>query len=226
LCRQLGNDQFEDMTMQLQIRFPDTFPLHGVERDAFETKLRDALHCIFDGRRVRQLAEQVDVRRPFEPSDVLPLRRIGDEHTFEQCMTLDRCRFDDMSVGLRRVVMNAVGARLGLELTEPGIAAGLARQDTDATNRLPPSRPPSRCRTRTGLLTFAIAAGTAVAVLGAATTAWKISHPAATARMVAAVISTSPAQTLRDMASNVPDDGRPYRISVQVEPQGTDARSH
>ena len=194
--------------MQLQIQFPDTFPLHGIERDAFETKLRDALHCVFDGRRVRQLAEQVDVRRPFEPSDVLPLRR-----------------FDDISVGLRRVLMNAVGARLGLELTEPGIAASLAAGDANATNRLPPQHPPSSRRAWAGPVALAIAAGTAVGVLGAATTAWKISHPAATARMVAAFVSTSPAR-LRDMASSVPDDGRAYRISAQVEPQGTDAGSH
>ncbi|WP_353558461.1 hypothetical protein [Paraburkholderia terrae] len=76
------------MTMQLHIHFPDNFPLHGIERDAVETKLRNALHDLFDGHRVRQLADQVDARRAFYPSGVLPLRHIGDEHTFEQCMTL------------------------------------------------------------------------------------------------------------------------------------------
>ncbi|MEM5373242.1 hypothetical protein V4C53_45865, partial [Paraburkholderia azotifigens] len=144
--------------MQLQIRFPDTFPLHGVERDAFEAKLRYALHYVFDGRRVRRLAEQVDARRPFEPSDVLPLRRIGDEHTFEQCMTLDRCRFDDMSMVLRRVVMHAIAARLGLELSELGIATGTVGQDESATNRPPSKAPPSLRRARTVRGALAIAA--------------------------------------------------------------------
>lgn len=212
--------------MQLQIQFPDTFPLHGIERDAFEAKLRDALHYVFDGRRVRQLAEQVDVRRPFEPSDVLPLRRIGDEHTFEQCMTLDRCRFDDMSMPLRRVVMHAIGARLGLELAEPDIAAGIVSPGADATNRPPPKRPSSPGRGRTVLAALAIAAGAAVGVLATTTATWKIARSAATAPMVATGVSTSPAQTLRDLASSVPDDGRPYRVSVHVEPQGTDAGSH
>jgi hypothetical protein len=166
------------MTMQLQIRFPDTFPLHGVERDAFEAKLRDALHYVFDGRRVRRLAEQVDARRPFEPSDVLLLRRIGDEHTFEQCMTLDRCRFDDMSMALRRVVMHAIAARLGLELSEPGIATGIVGQDVDATNRPSPKTPPLPCRARTVRAVLAIAAGTATGVLATATAMWKIASPA------------------------------------------------
>lgn len=212
--------------MQLQIRFPDTFPLHGVERDAFEAKLRDALHYVFDGRRVRRLAEQVDARRPFEPSDVLPLRRIGDEHTFEQCMTLDRCRFDDMSMALRRVVMHAIAARLGLELSEPGIATDIVGQDEDATNRPLPKTPPLSRRARIVRAALAIAAGTATGVLVTATAMWKIASPAAKASMVVTVVSTSPAQTLRDLASSVPEDRRPYRVSVQVEPQGTDIGSH
>ncbi|TCG09605.1 hypothetical protein BZM27_04635 [Paraburkholderia steynii] len=224
--RRSGNDEREDTTMQLQIGFPDTVPLHGIERDAFEAKLRDALHYVFDGRRVRQLAEQVDVRRPFEPSDVLPLRRIGDEHTFEQCMTLDRCRFDDMSMALRRVVMHAIGARLGLELAESGIATGIVSQDEGATNRLAPKFPLPLRHGWTGFAALAIAAGTAVSVLATATTMWKIARPAATASMVATVVSTSPAQTLRDLAGSVPDDRRPYRVSVQVEPQGTDTGQH
>jgi hypothetical protein len=213
------------MTMQLQIRFPDTFPLHGVERDAFEAKLRDALHYVFDGRHVRRLAEQVDARRPFEPSDVLPLRRIGDEHTFEQCMTLERCRFDDMSMALRRVVMHAVDARLGLELSEPGIATGIVAQDEDATNRPSPKTLPSPRRAWTVRVARAIA-GTATGALATATAMWKIASHAATASMVVTVVSTAPAQTLRDLASSVPDDRRPYRVSVQVEPQGTDTGSH
>ena len=218
--------------MQLQIRFPDTFPLHGVERDAFEAKLRDALHYDFDGRRVRRLAEQVDARRPFEPSDVLPLRRIGDEHTFEQCMTLERCRFDDMSMALRRVVMHAIAARLGLELSEPGIATGIVGHEEDATNRPSSRTPPLPCRARTVRAVLAITAGTAgtagtaAGVLVTATAMWKIASPADTASMVVTVVSTSPAQTLRDLATSVPDDRRPYRVSVQVEPRGTDTGSH
>ncbi|WP_143325755.1 hypothetical protein [Paraburkholderia ribeironis] len=105
----------------MQIQFPDTFPLHGIERDAFEAKLRTALHYVFDGSRVRQLAEQVDARRPFEPSDVLQVRRIDDEQVFEQCMTLDRCRFDDMSMALRRVVTRAIGTRSALSRPSPAL---------------------------------------------------------------------------------------------------------
>lgn len=51
--------------MKLRIAFPDSFPLQGGERDAFEEKLRD---------------EKVDARRPYQLSDLLPLRRIGDGH--------------------------------------------------------------------------------------------------------------------------------------------------
>ncbi|WP_091810309.1 hypothetical protein [Burkholderia sp. WP9] len=39
------------------------------------------------------------------------------------------------------------------------------------------------------------------------------------ASLSATVDSTSPAQTLRELASSVPDDRRPYRVSVQIEPQ-------
>lgn len=58
--------------MLLHIHFPDNFPLHGIERDAFKTKLRNAMHDLFDGHRVRQLADQVDARRACDPSGVLP----------------------------------------------------------------------------------------------------------------------------------------------------------
>jgi hypothetical protein len=214
------------MTMQLQIRLPFNFPLHGNERDAFEAKLRAALRYVFDGRRVRQLAGQIDVRRPFEPSDVPPLGRIGDEHTFEQCMTLDRCRFDDMSVRLRRVLTNVVGARLGLELTEPRIVSRIIVRKADATNRLSPNTPPTPHPRRAGFLALTIAAGTAVRLMTIATTAWKFAHPAAPAPKVATIVSTSPAQTLRDLTSNMLDDGRVYRVTVLVEPQGADAGSH
>ncbi|WP_325621297.1 hypothetical protein [Paraburkholderia sp.] len=185
--------------MQLQIQFPDTFALHGVERDAFEAKLRDAPHDVCDGSRVRQLAEQVDARRPFEPSDVR---------------------------ALRRMVMHAIGARLGLDLAEPGIAADTVGQNKDATNRLEPNIPLTPRRRRGSFLAPAIAAGMAVGVLATATTLRKIAHPAATAPMVATVVSMSPAQTLRDLASGVPDGGRLYRVPVRVELQGTDAGSH
>ncbi|EUC20912.1 hypothetical protein [Paraburkholderia hospita] len=136
------------MTMQLHIHLPDNFPLHGIERDAFETKLRNALHDLFDGHRVRQLVDQVDARRAFDSSGVLSLRHIGDEHTFEQCMTLDHCRFEDMSTVPRRMVLNAVGARLGLDLMEPRIAPLPNGEKEDATNRLPPFSPTSKVQAR------------------------------------------------------------------------------
>ncbi len=86
--------------MELQIRYPEEFPLHGLDRDAFEAKLRDALHYCFYGRKIRQLAEQIDARRAPTYQGALPLRQIADEHAFEECMTLDGCRIDDMSVSL------------------------------------------------------------------------------------------------------------------------------
>ncbi|MBN3856775.1 hypothetical protein G3N59_25680 [Paraburkholderia sp. Ac-20340] len=115
---------------------------------------------MFNGSRVRQLADQVDARRAFTPSDALPLRRIGDEHAFEECLSLDRCRFEDMSSPLHRQVLNAVGERLGLP-------------------------------------------------------------------MVTTVVSTSSlAQTLRELASSVPDDRQSYRVSVQVEPLVPPGEAH
>jgi hypothetical protein len=51
--------------------------------------------------------------------------------------------------------------------------------------------------------------------------AWKITRPAVP--LIATVVSTSPAQTLRELASSVPDDHRLYRVSVQIEPQDTGA---
>lgn len=201
----------------LQIQFPDNFPLRGIERDAFETKLRDALHYVFDGRRVRQLAEQVDARRPFESPDVLPLRRIGDEHAFEQCLTLDSCRFDDMSAALRRLVLQSVSGRLGVEVAEPSLAARVAGEDVPATNRQsPPS--PARSPRRGGSMGLAVSLGTSVAC---AAFAWHVTHAASTGAvpLTATVLSTTPAQALRDLASSVPTDQRPYRITVQVVPQ-------
>ncbi|MEM5373476.1 hypothetical protein V4C53_47305, partial [Paraburkholderia azotifigens] len=110
--------------------------------------------------------------------------------------------------------------------SELGIATGTVGQDESATNRPPSKAPPSLRRARTVRGALAIAAGTAVSVLATATSMWKIARPAATASMVATVVSMSPAQTLRELAGSAPDDRRPYRVSMQVEPQGTDTGSH
>lgn len=45
--------------------------------------------------------------------------------------------------------------------------------------------------------------------------AWWMARPIAPS-MVAMVMSTTPARKLRDLAGSIRDDGRPYRISVQV----------
>ena len=208
----------EDMTMQLHIHFPDNFPLDGIERDAFETKLRNALHDLFDGHRVRQLADQVDPRRAFDPSEVLPLRHIGDEHTFEQCMTLDHCRFEDMSIVLRRMVLNAVGAPL--DLMEPRIAQLPNGEEEDATNRLPPFSPTNKVRRVWTTVQKRLGLAMVLVATAGGAAAWWMARPVATS-MVAMVVSTTPARTLRDLAGSVRDDGRPYRISVRVEPQAT-----
>ena len=109
--------------MNLKITYPDDFPLHGLDRDVFETKLRDALRFCFYGNTIRQLAERVDARRPRVVPDALPLRQIADEHAFEDCMTLDGCRIDDMSAPLRRNLLRSVGARIGLTISEWGDSA-------------------------------------------------------------------------------------------------------
>ena len=204
--------------MQLHIHFPDNFRLHGIERDAFGTKLRNALHDLFDGHRVRPLADQVDVRRAFDPSGVLPLRRIGDGHTFQQCTTLDHRRFKDMSTVLRRMILNAVGARLGLDLMETRTVSLSSGEEKDATNRLTPFSPTGKVRRlwttvqkRPGLAMVLVATIGGVA-------AWWMARPIAPS-MVATVVSTTPAQALRALAGSVREDGRPYRISVQIEPQ-------
>jgi len=88
--------------MNLKITYPNDFPLYGLDRDMFETKLRNALRFCFYGNTVRQLAERVDARRAREVPDTLPLRQIADENAFEDCMALDGCRIDDMSAPLRR----------------------------------------------------------------------------------------------------------------------------
>ncbi|MFP3277279.1 MAG: hypothetical protein RXR52_41180, partial [Paraburkholderia sp.] len=64
-----------------------------------------------------------------------------------------------------------------------------------------------------------LAAGLCAVAIGGA--AWKLTRPAVP--LSATVVSTSPAQTLRELASSVPDDRRPYRVSVQIEPQDAGA---
>ena len=104
--------------MNLKVTYPDDFPLHGLDRDMFETKLRSALRFCFYGNTIRQLAERVDARRVHMVPDALPLRQIADEHAFEDCMALDGCRIDDMSAPLRRNLLRSVGARIGLTISE------------------------------------------------------------------------------------------------------------
>ena len=106
--------------MNLKITYPDDFPPHGLDRDMFETRLRNALRICFYGNTVRQLAERVDARRARVVPDALPLRQIADEHAFEDCMALDGCRIDDMSAPLRRNLLRNVGARTGLTISEWG----------------------------------------------------------------------------------------------------------
>jgi hypothetical protein len=203
--------------------------LNGLDRDMFETKLRDALRFCFYGTTVRQLAERVDARRARVASDALPLRQIADEHAFEDCMALDGCRIDDMSALLRRNLLRSVGARIGLTVSEwgdnalplfdePVNDAASHAMETVGTNRQSVDIPPIQDRQAPHPSRIWLAAGlcAAVAVGGAA---WKSTRPVAP--LNATVVSTSPAQTLRDPASSVPDDRRPYRVSVQIEPQDT-----
>ncbi len=109
--------------MNLKITYPDDFPLHGLDRDMFETRLRNALRFCFYGNTVRQLAERVDARRARLVPEALPLRQIADEHAFEDCMALDGCRIDDVSAPLRRNLLRNVGARTGLTISEWGDSA-------------------------------------------------------------------------------------------------------
>jgi len=215
--------------MNLNITYPDDFPLHGLDRDMFETRLRNALRFCFYGNTVRQLAERVDARRAREVPDALPLRQIADEHAFEDCMALDGCRIDDMSAPLRRNLLRSVSARMGLTISEWGDSAlpspdepvnhvAAHAMDVRATDRQPVETPAIHDRqapriSRIWLVTVLCAA---VAIGGAG---WKLTRPAVP--LSATVVSTSPAQTLRELASSVPDDRRPYRVSVQIEPQDT-----
>ena len=51
--------------MNLKVTYPDDFPLHGLDRDMFETKLRSALRFCFYGNTVRQLAADLLVLSAF-----------------------------------------------------------------------------------------------------------------------------------------------------------------
>ncbi|MEW6347311.1 MAG: hypothetical protein AB1704_42340 [Pseudomonadota bacterium] len=217
--------------MNLKITYPNDFPLHGLDRDMFETRLRNALRFCFYGNTVRQLAERVDARRAREVPDALPLCQIADEHAFEDCMALDGCRIDDMSALLRRNLLRNVGARIGLTilewgdnalplLDEPVNHAASLPTEAGATNRRPAGIPETQDRQapRTSRVLLATGLCAAVAIGGAA---WKLTRPAAP--LSATVVSTSPAQTLRELASSAPDDRRPYRVSVQIEPQDSGA---
>ncbi|MFM0671518.1 hypothetical protein [Paraburkholderia sediminicola] len=208
--------------MNLKITYPNDFPLHGLDRDMFETRLRDALRFCFYGNTIRQLAERVDARRARVVPDALPLRQIADEHAFEDCMTLDGCRIDDMSAPLRRTLLRNVGARIGLTISEWGDSALPSldelvnhAMETRATNRQPVEIPAIYDRQAPRTSRVLLAAGLCAAAIGGAT--WKLTRPAAP--LSATVVSISPAQTLRELASSVPDDRRPYRVSVQIEPQ-------
>ncbi|CAN7682775.1 hypothetical protein LJR029_003371 [Caballeronia sp. LjRoot29] len=215
--------------MNLKITYPDDFPLHGLDRDMFETKLRNALRFCFYGTTVRQLAERVDVRRALVVPDVLPLRQIADEHTFEDCMALDGCRIDDMSAPLRRNLLRNVGARIGLTISEwddsalpslgePAHHAASLATEASATNRQSAGVPKIQDRHAPRTSRVLLAAGLCAVAIGGA--AWRWTRPAAP--LSATVVSTSPAQTLRELASSVPGDRRPYRVSVQIEPQDSD----
>ena len=143
-------------------------------------------------------------------------------------MTLDGCRIDDMSAPLRRNLLRNVGARTGLTISEWGDSALPSLDEPvnhaadnamkpHATNRRAINIPPIHDRQPPRTSRVLLATGLCAVAIGAA--AWKLTRPAAP--LSATVVSTSPAQTLRELASSVPDDRRPYRVSVQIEPQNT-----
>jgi hypothetical protein len=212
--------------MNLKITYPDDFPLHGVDRDMFETRLRNALRFCFYGNTVRQLDERVDARRARLVPEALPLRQIADEHAFEDCMALDGCRIDDMSAPLRRNLLRNVGARTGLTISEWGDSSlplldGPASHamGIHATNRhaLAALAGPNRQAPRASRIW--LAAGLLCAATAAAGAGWTLTRPVAL--LNATVVSTSPAQTLLEFASSIPNDRRLYRVSVQIEYQDT-----
>lgn len=218
------------MPTNMQIQFPDDFPLHGIERDAFEARLRDALHYVLNGHRLKQLADQIDARRTFQPAEPLPLRRIGEEHAFEECMSLDNCRIEYMSAALRRKVLLAVGERLGLSLTAPGLTPYAAKLE-QVGDLHEPVAPPSSTTNESvlkpsvdskpgpslALVGVLVALGAAMTITGE--NVWKFLHPSPVPLVATVVSTSSPAQTLRDLATSVPDDRHQYRVSVQVETQ-------
>ena len=211
--------------MQLQIHLPEHVPLHGIGRDAFEAKPRDALHDQSNGHRVRQSADPFDARRVFNRSVLRPLRRTGDGHAFDQCFAPDACELDDMSGALRRIVLSAVGARPGLDLVEPGLARDAGGKEGDATNGLPPVAPPDAARHPERALRVGpgFAGVPGAAADGRAT--WWIAQPASVPR-AGTVAFTSPAPGLRELAGSVPAARRPYRIPLQVGPQATAWETH
>ena len=212
--------------MNLKITYPDDFPLHGFDRDMFETRLRNALRFCFYGNTVRQLVERIDARRARVVPDALPLRQIADEHAFEDCMALDGCRIDDMSAPLRRNLLRNVGARTGLTISEWGDNSlplldepASHVMETIATNRQSTETLSIRDHRAPRTVRIWLPAGLLCAAAAIAGAAWTLTRPVAP--LNATVVSTSPAQTLRELASSVPDDRRLYRVSVQIEPQDT-----
>lgn len=192
--------------MNLKITYPDDFPLHGLDRDMFETKLRDALRFCFYGNTVRQSAERVDARLACVVPEALPLRQIADYHAFEDCMTLDGCRIDDMSASLRCNLLRNVGARIGLTISEWG-GSSLPLLDepashvmeTIATNGQSIETPSIRDHRTPRTSRIWLAAGLLCAAAAIGGAGWKLTRPVVP--LNATVVSMSLAQTLRDLAS-------------------------
>jgi len=184
--------------MNLKITYPNDFPLHGLDRDMFETRLRHALRFCFYGNTVRQLAERIDARRARVVPEALPLRQIAEEHAFEDRIALDGCRIDDRSAPLRRNLLRNVGARTGLTISEWGDSSlplldepASHAMEIYATNRHahaalagPNRQAPSACR-------IWLAAGLLCAATATADAGWTLTRPVAL--LNATVVSTSPA---------------------------------
>lgn len=216
--------------MHLKITYPDDFPLHGLDRDMFETRLRKALRFCFYGNTVRQLAEQVDARHARVVPDALPLRRIADQHAFEDYMARAGSRIDDMSAPLRRNLLRNVGVRTGQTISAWGYNRLLVLDGSDshvashaievyATNRQSRTTLSGPNRQAPRASNIWLAAGLLCADTTTGGAGWTLTRPVAP--LNATVVSASPAQTLRKLASSVPEDRRLYRVSVQIEPQDT-----
>ena len=141
-------------------------------------------------------------------------------------MALDGCRIDDMSAPLRRNLLRNVGARTGLTTSEWGESSlplldepARHAMEMHATNRHAHTTlaVPNRQAPRASHIWLAAGLLCAAAAIG--NVGWTLTRPVAP--LNATVVSTSPAQTLRELASSVPDDRRLYRVSVQIEPQDT-----